>query len=228
MPPENSYSADEFQRDFESVSRETMAKLERYAELLIKWNKSINLVSRDSLKDLWRRHFLDSAQLLQHVPPTFDGQAPVIVDLGSGAGFPGLILALLGAGNVHLIESDQRKCAFLREVARATGCHVTIHNKRIEQIEPFRADLVTARAFAALDELLPYAWPFLSSQRVSERTLPDSGVFPRGQLLLLKGKTADKELTEAGKRWNMRIERFSSRSSTEGQILRLDALQLGD
>lgn len=228
MPPKDSYSAEAFQSDFSDVSRETLTRLERYAELLIKWNKSINLVSRGSLQDLWRRHFLDSAQLLQLIPPTFDGKPPVIVDLGSGAGFPGMVLALLGLETVHLIESDQRKCVFLREVARATGCHITVHNKRIEQVEPFRADLVTARAFAPLEELLDYAWPFLSSQTAVGRTLPESGLFPRGQLLLLKGKTAEQELTDAGKRWNMRVERFSSRSSTEGQILRLDALQLGD
>lgn len=228
MRPEAVYTSTSFQGDFESVSRETLTRLECYAELLIKWNKSINLVSRDSLRDLWRRHFLDSAQLFQYLPATFDGAEPVVVDLGSGAGFPGLVLSILGLKRVHLIESDQRKCAFLREVARATDCKVTVHNKRIEQVEPFRADLVTARAFAPLDDLLEYAWPFLSCQTCLERELPDSGVFPKGQLLLLKGKNAEQELTEAGKRWSMHVERFSSRSSTEGQILRLDTLQLGD
>ncbi len=146
----------------------------------------------------------------------------------AGPGFPGMVLAIMGLGDVHLIESDQRKSVFLREVARATDCNVSIHNKRIEKVEPFRADLVTARAFAPLEDLLTYAWPFLSCQSCTGRQIPDSGVFPVGKLLLLKGKNADQELTQAGKRWSMQIERFSSRSSVEGQILRLDALQLGD
>ncbi len=228
MPPDHGYGAASFAEDFSDVSRETLDRLERYAELLIKWNKSINLVSRESLTDLWRRHFLDSAQLSHYLPETFDGGEPVILDLGSGAGFPGMVLAIMGLGDVHLIESDQRKCVFLREVARATDCKVSIHNKRIEQVVPFRADLVTARAFAPLEDLLAYAWPFLSCQSCLRRRLPDSGAFPTGKLLLLKGKNADQELTQAGKRWSMQLERFSSRSSVEGQILRLDALQLGD
>lgn len=228
MPPETSYDVTSFARDFDDVSRETLARLECYAELLVKWNKSINLVSRDSLQDLWRRHFLDSAQLFQHIPATFDGAEPVVIDFGSGAGFPGMVLAILGLKKLHFIESDQRKCVFLREVARATDCQVTVHNKRIEEIKPFRADLITARAFAPLDNLLDYAWPFLSCQSCLERPTPDSDAFPTGQLLLLKGKNAEQELTQAGKRWSMQVERFSSRSSSEGQILRLDALQLGD
>ncbi len=228
MPPDSLSSAEGFAQNFRDVSRETLARLELYAALLIKWNNSINLVSRDSLADLWCRHFLDSAQLLEHIPSTFDNAEPVIVDLGSGAGFPGMVLAILGCQKVHLIESDQRKCVFLREVARATSCQVTVHNKRIEQVEAFRADLVTARAFAPLDDLLGFAWPFLSCQSAPGRQLPESGAFPPGQLLLLKGKNAEQELTTAGKRWSMRVERFSSRSSSEGQILRLDTLQLGD
>ncbi len=228
MPPEVIYGMASFIEDFNDVSRETLARLERYAELLVKWNKSINLVSRDSLEDLWCRHFLDSAQLVAHIPPTFDGADPVVVDFGSGAGFPGMVLAILGVKKLHFIESDQRKCIFLREVARETDCQVTVHNKRIEDVEPFRADLITARAFAPLENLLDYAWPFLTCQTCLERSPPASGAFPTGQLLLLKGKNAEQELTQAGKRWSMQVERFSSRSSSEGQILRLDALQLGD
>ncbi len=228
MPPDVTYGMASFIEDFDDVSRETLARLERYAELLGKWNRSINLVSRDSLQDLWRRHFLDSAQLFAHIPPTFDGADPVVVDFGSGAGFPGMVLAILGVKRLHFIESDQRKCIFLREVARATNCQVTVHNKRIEDVEPFRADLITARAFAPLENLLDYAWPFLTCQTCLERPPPGSDAFPTGQLLLLKGKNAEQELTQAGKRWSMQVERFSSRSSSEGQILRLDALQLGD
>jgi 16S rRNA (guanine527-N7)-methyltransferase len=228
MQPEDLYDATSLAHDFGSVSRETLSRLELYGELLVKWNKSINLVSRDSLRDLWRRHFLDSAQLLEYIPTSSTGSAPVLVDLGSGAGFPGLVLAILGAGDVHLIESDQRKAVFLREVARETECQVTVHNKRIEQVETFAADVVTARAFAPMGDLLEYAWPFLSFRTEKSAPTNDTDTPRNGCLLLLKGKNVDQELTDAGKRWSMHVERFSSRSSIEGQILRLDALPIGD
>ncbi len=122
-----------------NVSRETLARLERYAELLEKWNRRINLVGRGTIDDLWRRHMLDSAQLLPLIPDS----AESLVDLGSGAGFPGLVLAICGVENVHLIESDRKKSAFLREVARETAAPVTIHNKRIEEIESFQVDIDT-------------------------------------------------------------------------------------
>ncbi|WP_282604770.1 16S rRNA (guanine(527)-N(7))-methyltransferase RsmG [Pelagibius sp. Alg239-R121] len=228
MQLEHNYDGESLKRDIDGVSRETLSRLECYAELLIKWNKSINLVSRDSLRDLWRRHFLDSAQLLELLPNQKGGDGPVLVDLGSGAGFPGLVLAILGVENVHLIESDQRKSVFLREVARATKCQVVVHNARIEEVEPFPADVVTARAFAPMSDLLNYAWPFLSRPSPHGGNGGDQDLDHNGQLLLLKGKNVDQELTEAGKRWSMRVERFSSRSSVDGQVLRLDALPIGD
>lgn len=228
MPRDKIYDAESFARDIDAVSRETLERLQCYADLLIKWNKSINLVSRVSLDDLWRRHFLDSAQLVANFRPNPEVHAPILVDLGSGAGFPGMVLALLGVKNVHLIESDQRKCVFLKEVARATQCDVTIHNARIEAVKAFPADIVTARAFAPLPQLLSYAWPFLSHKAAEARQSLDAEGNERGYLLLLKGKSADEELTEAGKKWSMRVERFSSRSSVDGQILRLDALPIGD
>lgn len=227
MPPDGVYDAESFLRDVDAVSRETLERLQCYAELLVKWNKSINLVSRDSLGDLWRRHFLDSAQLLEHMRERQTSPSLTLVDLGSGAGFPGMVLAILGIENVHLIESDQRKCVFLREVARMTQSHVTIHNVRIEGVDAFPADLVTARAFAPLPQLLDHAWPFLAPQNEKEPSSDGQHENERGYLLLLKGKNVDQELTEAGKKWSMRVERFSSRSSADGQILRLDALPIG-
>lgn len=227
-PEKQVYEADDFARDVGAVSRETLERLQCYADLLVKWNKSINLVSRDSLEDLWRRHFLDSAQLLEHIDQKPGKSDLTLVDLGSGAGFPAMVLALLGVKNVHLIESDQKKCIFLREVARATDCKVKIHNARIETVEAFPADIVTARAFAPLPDLLSYAWPFLAPEEDSAAEVADDQEREGGYLLLLKGKSVDQELTEARKRWSMRVERFSSRSSVEGQILRLDALQIGD
>jgi 16S rRNA (guanine527-N7)-methyltransferase len=188
------------------VSRETLERLGRYADMLIKWQKSINLVSPDSLKDLWRRHMLDSAQLQAFLPPQIQG----LVDMGSGAGFPGLVLAILGVSNVHLIESDARKCVFLAEAARAAGLEVgsnpIVHRSRLEDVVDLRVDVVTARACAPLRDLLAYAEPFLHSDSIC---------------LFLKGGRVDEELTEAAKTWSMRVERFPSLSDPSGTILRM-------
>ena len=185
-----------------SVSRETRERLNIYADLLRKWQRSINLVGPRTLDDLWNRHFTDSAQLLPLIPPT----SRVLVDFGSGAGFPGLVLAILGVAEVHLIESDQRKATFLREVARATGTPVTVHAKRIEQVAPFPADVVSARALAPLGDLLGFAAPFLH---------PDSlCLFPKGQM-------AEDELTEASKTWNINVDRIQSVTDPSATILRV-------
>lgn len=191
-------------RQATGVSRETLERLRAYAELLGKWNRSVNLVSRNSMGDLWRRHMLDSAQLLPLAPA-----ARTWVDLGSGAGFPGLVLALLGAPEVHLVESLARRCSFLREAARVSGAAVTIHHARIETLEPWPADVVTARALAPLDRLLAYAAPFVA---------------PGGQCLFLKGQDVDEELTSAAKSWSMSVERFASISDPGGTVLRLKEL----
>jgi 16S rRNA (guanine527-N7)-methyltransferase len=190
------------------VSRETMARLATYAELLQKWNPAINLVSRDSLADLWRRHFLDSAQLAELMPT---GRPVTLLDMGSGAGFPGLVLAILGleperSWTAHLAESDGRKATFLATVARATGASVQVHNKRLENLGPFAVDVVTARALAPLDKLVDYAVPLLK---------------PDGQCLFLKGVGAEDELTAARKTWRMTADRLPSRSGPTGVVLRL-------
>lgn len=190
------------------VSRETLARLEAYAALLRKWTPAINLVSRDSLADPWRRHFLDSAQLAEVIP----ADRPItLVDMGSGAGFPGLVLAILAADHgrrwtVHLVESDTRKATFLATVARETDTAVRIHNTRMESLAPLRADVITARALAPLDKLVDYAAPLLESG---------------GQCLFLKGVRAEDELTTANKTWKMTIDRLPSRSGATGIILRL-------
>src|SRR5687767_1366639 len=128
------------------LTRETLNRLAVHLDLLRRWQRAINLVGRSTLADPWRRHVLDSAQLYPHLA----GQAGPVVDLGSGAGFPGLVLAILGAPDVHLIESDQRKAQFLREAARVTGTPVMVHARRIEDVAPFPASVVTARALAPL------------------------------------------------------------------------------
>lgn len=187
------------------VSRETLERLETYAALLRKWAPRINLVGASSLDDLWRRHMLDSAQLWPLLPPA----AANLVDFGSGAGFPGMVLAIMGQPDVHLIESNGKKCAFLREVARTTGTAVSIHDVRAEALTPFPAAVVTARALAALPILLDYAEPFLT---------------PNSICLFLKGRRFEEELTETQKKWNITYHIVSSLTEPEGGILRLEAV----
>ncbi len=185
------------------VSRETLERLELYAGLLRQWQPRINLVGPATLPDLWRRHFLDSAQLW----PLCLESTHRLVDLGSGAGFPGLVLAILGVPEVHLVESDHRKVAFLRTVAAATGTQVTVHAMRIEAVPPLLADVVTARALAPLASLLAYAVPCLG---------------PSGVCLFLKGQQVESEIADAGRRWTMGVERLPSRTDSSGVILRID------
>jgi 16S rRNA (guanine527-N7)-methyltransferase len=184
------------------VSRETLSRLEACADLLTRWSARINLVGRDTLADLWRRHMLDSAQLRPLVPNT----ARNLIDLGSGAGFPGLVLAILGVPGVELVEADSRRCAFLREAARITEAKVTIRPCRMEAVPPHPVDVVTARACAPLDRLLDLARPFLAPDTVC--------LFP-------KGERFEEELTLARKRWTMNVSVEPSLSDRRGVILRL-------
>ena len=198
-------------REETGVSRETLARLEGYADLLIRWTKAVNLVSRDSLHDLWRRHMFDSAQLLPLLPEVTDRRR-VILDLGSGAGFPGMVLSVLAAGDVHLVESDQRKVLFLREVAREVGSDAHIHGVRVDQLPRFPVDAVTARAFAPLNKLLDEAAAFLDPAHASNGRAPARGLF-------LKGRGVEEELTAAHKAWKMTVEKVPSRSDLSGTIL---------
>src|SRR5258706_2793802 len=166
------------------VSRETLARLEDYADLLTRWSARINLVGRDTLADLWRRHILDSAQLHRFIPSS----ARSLIDLGTGAGLPGLVLAILGVPSVELVEADSRKAAFLREAARVTGAEVTIRPCRIQAVPRHPVHVVTARACAPLDRLLDLATPFLAPDTLC--------LFP-------KGERFNEELTLARERWTM-------------------------
>ena len=203
MDPEDVLTPDAFQ-ERSGVSRETRARLEAYLALLRKWNRRINLVSRASLEDVWRRHVLDSSQLMAYLPPPPAGRPRVLLDLGSGAGLPGLVLAILGAGEVHLVEADGRKAAFLREAARLAEAEVEIHACRIEAVKPFPADVVTARALAPLPRLLALAAPFLA---------------PQGRGLFLKGAQAEAELAAARKDWDFSMESHPSCTYGSGHIL---------
>jgi 16S rRNA (guanine527-N7)-methyltransferase len=189
------------------VSRETLARLKAYAGLLADWNARHNLVSAKSLEDVWRRHFWDSAQLAPHVPTS----AKTLADIGSGAGFPGLVLAemLRDRVGVVLYEATAKKCAFLRAVAEKLDLKVDIRNQRVEDSGHTPFDVVTARACAPLDKLLPYA-----QHLVGSRTL----------CLLLKGQTVASELTEARKSWRMTVESYPSLTDPSGVVLEVREL----
>jgi 16S rRNA (guanine527-N7)-methyltransferase len=195
------------------VSRETLERLETYETLLRQWQKAVNLVAPSTLGGIWHRHFADSAQILRVAPES----ARSWVDLGSGAGFPGLVVAILlgGAGaRVTLIESDSRKCAFLREVARKTGTTVDILSTRIEQaatqakLEP--PEVVSARALAPLDRLLGLAAPLFTPSTV--------GVF-------LKGRDAALEIKTAAKAWTFAVEMVPSITEATGRVVGIRDLQ---
>jgi 16S rRNA (guanine527-N7)-methyltransferase len=188
------------------VSRETIERLAIHLDLLERWQGAINLVGPKALRDPWRRLFLDSAQLWRHLPP----HAARLVDLGSGAGFPGLVLAIMGVPGVHLIESDRRKAVFLREAARLTGAPVEIHAERIERMAGFPADVVTARGLAPLPRLLEFAARFLAPATLS---------------LFLKGRNLAGELTEARKNWHMTAHMSPSLSEPTGVVLELQGVR---
>jgi len=193
------------------VSRETEQDLKRYQALLLKWNRRINLISRTETEDIFRRHFEDSLQIIDYLPEDMHS----LVDLGSGAGFPGLVLAMALKSrpelHVTLIESNGKKCAFLREAARSCGLSVTVLNTRIEQAAErlIKADVITSRALASLDKLLDLAYPLLAEGGIC--------VFHKGQYV-------DDELTDASKYWNMSVEKRTSRTDPTGTILILRQL----
>jgi 16S rRNA (guanine527-N7)-methyltransferase len=187
------------------LSDVVVERLALYAELLQKWQKAINLVGPGTLADLWQRHMWDSAQLLLHLPRP----DAVVLDLGSGAGFPGLVLAIASPATVHLVESDQKKAAFLNEVNRATEAGATVHACRVEALNPFPVDVITARAFAPLDRLLACAEPFFRPSTIG---------------LFLKGRTLERELTACRKRWNMNAKAIPSLSDEAGMVLKLEGI----
>lgn len=186
-------------KQFDDFSQNTIEKLKIYQETLEKWQRKINLISPSTVSDIWNRHIMDSAQLY----PLISKQPQTVLDLGSGAGFPGLVLAILnqtegrGNWNVHLVESDTRKCVFMQEVLRLCHINATIHNCRIESMPAMTADVITARALKETKTLLHYVQPFLK---------PDT------YCLFLKGENADLELTWAANEFNFLVEKIPSRT----------------
>ena len=190
------------------VPPETQARLAVYVDLLARWRKVANLISDASFAEVWTRHIADSAQLLALAP-----HAQRWVDMGSGAGFPGMVIAIqladVPAARVHCLESDRRKCAFLREVARATGAPAEIHAVRIESIDPESlapVDAVTARALAPLPRLLEFAKVWIAQGAV--------GVFPRG-------RSAEAQLETTPAAQDFAIEFVASKLDPEAAILRV-------
>lgn len=197
----------------QNVSRETLDRLEAFVALVEKWQRAQNLISAKTLPEIWRRHVADCAQLVTLFPT-----ARIWLDLGSGAGFPGLVVALLigdrPGAHVHLVESDGRKCAFLRSAIRATSAPATVHEGRVEAIlnvpgsVPGAVDIVTARALAPLDRLLAWAFP----------------VIARGaQGAFLKGRDFRREVDEASQTWDFDLIEHRSRID-DGVILQVTRL----
>ncbi len=188
------------------VSRETLGRLDRFVELLIAWQAHTNLIARSTVPTLWTRHIANSLQLVGLAPG-----ARVWADLGSGGGFPGLVIACALAetegAQVHLVESIGKKATFLREAVRAAGAPATVHAQRIEDFvdkAPESLDVVTARALAPLPELLTMAYPLLKTGAL--------GLFPKGQDVAV-------ELTEAAKYWKIQSSLIQSRTDSKGQIV---------
>jgi len=187
------------------ISPETAKRLEQFVVLVQKWTQSINLISRGDRELLWSRHVLDSLRLLPLIPQ----DAARGLDLGSGAGFPGLVLALATGIPFDLVEADHRKAAFLIEAQRITGAPVQVHCTRIEQLSHPRVPLITARALAPLTRLLEYADRFLA---------------PGGTCLFAKGAHADTEVTEAMQHWQMQVTRTSDPNYPGSAILAITDL----
>lgn len=187
------------------VSRETLERLEIYEALLRKWNPAINLVARGTMADAWARHFLDSAQIFVLAPPS----AHRWLDIGSGGGFPGMVVAIIAAElrpglSVTLMDSDLRKAAFLNEVARQTGVKATISAGRVEDLPPIGADVISARAFAPLSTLL---------------SLTERHLSPGGTGLFLKGARHEEEIAQALESFRFDLQKVPSQTDPQAVIL---------
>ena len=189
-----------------NASDSMLDDLHLYAQLLLKWQKYMNLIGKSSVHDIWGRHFADSIQLFN----LLNLKAKTLIDLGSGAGFPGLILALKfldsGGPQVHLIESNQRKAGFLMEANRILKTRVIVHAKRIENINDLKGDIIIARGLAPLDRLLNFAKMLIKH---------DSECF------FLKGQNVSQELTEAKKKWKMNVIEINSLTRKGAKILKI-------
>ncbi len=196
------------------VSRETFEKLCIFHRTLIKWQNSINLISKSTISNIWKRHFLDCAQLYTYIRD-IEGN---VIDFGSGAGFPGMVLAIMGKKNIHLVESDYKKCVFLKEIAMLTKVDVTIHNCRIEKLASLNVELITCRALAPLNKLIDYAEIFINKSSNNNKKYP--------KMLFLKGKTINDELLELSKSKKIVFEEYPSITNKHGKILYINKVDV--
>jgi 16S rRNA (guanine527-N7)-methyltransferase len=196
---------------YQNVSRETYDKFKLFEETLIKWQRSINLISKSTINDIWFRHLLDSSQLYPFISKTKGN----ILDFGSGAGFPGLVLAIMGHNKICLVESDQKKCTFLREVAMLCEIEVSIFNTRIENLEYKDVDLIMSRALAPLSKLIDYVEVFIDKSPSKKKSFPN--------MLFLKGKSYKKEISVLHKNKNLFFYEYPSLTDKYGKILYFDS-----
>ncbi|MEN8236832.1 MAG: 16S rRNA (guanine(527)-N(7))-methyltransferase RsmG [Pseudomonadota bacterium] len=184
-------------------------RLELYLDLIRQWNQAVNLVGKSTLKNGWQRHILDSAQLLPFIYSL--DQKKTVLDIGSGAGLPGIVLAIMGDCKVTLVEANARKCRFLEEVAVQTDTTIEVIRARAEELEPWTANVIVSRALAPLSQLLAYSFPFCTES---------------SQCLFLKGEGARQEIEQARNTWNFDVEIFPSKTSCQGTVLRVQHIQM--
>jgi 16S rRNA (guanine527-N7)-methyltransferase len=195
----------------QDVSRETIERLQVYEDLLKKWTSKINLVAKSTVPEVWTRHFLDSAQVFSVIP----GDARVLVDFGSGGGFPGLVIAAIAAEkmpslSISLVEADIRKASFLVTAAREMNLDVRVHAERVEAIPAYGADVITARALAPLVDLFAMAEQHLHSG---------------GTALFLKGAQHQAELDNASHMWNFHVTKLQSATNDASALLKITDLK---
>ncbi len=193
------------------IGAATVARIEQFIELALKWNSAINLVGRSTARQMWERHVIDSAQIFKCASQN----QRVWLDLGSGGGFPGIVVAVLADEifpqlRVSLVESDKRKAVFLSEAGRQLGLKLTVHASRIQDLEPQQADVVSARALAPLEDLCGYAAPHLNASGVC--------AFP-------KGVSALEEIETARKTWSFHIDQIASITDSRASVLFLKDLK---
>ena len=184
---------------------ETQQKLDSYESLLLNWNKKINLIGYETRKNIWERHFLDSAQLFYYIPKG----VKKILDIGSGAGFPGLILSVLGVKGIILLDKSSKKCIFLKELSRSLNISIKIECFSVEKFFHSTVDVIVSRAFSSLSKLLNVSYPFLFSKTL---------------VLCMKGKNYYKELEDARKKWTFYVKLLASQTNCYSKIIQLHSI----
>ncbi len=189
-------------KEFCALNQAAINNIEEFVILLLKENHNFNFIGKSTISDIWDRHILDSAQILQYI----DDKNVKIADLGTGAGFPGVVISILGAREVHLIEKSVRKCEFLRKAKMLSPNRLYVHQARIEEIEEQKFDVLTSRALASLEKLLDYNLKFVKND---------------GYGLFLKGKNLNEEIEVAKKIFDFKYELFPSLTSDESAIIKV-------